>query len=149
MAVNPAGTRLYGVNSSGTSNTVAMFTLDASGKIVGPAPPPTFATGGTRPNDVAVNPAGTRLYVANTASGDVAVLSLDGSGAIVGAPSLVAVGGTSISDLAVSPDGSRLYVPNSSGVTVFVLNASGDITGTQPGSPFAISTCCPTGVAVR
>jgi DNA-binding beta-propeller fold protein YncE len=96
-----------------------------------------------------VNPIGTRLYVANSASGDLAVFMLDGSGAIVGAPSLVAVGGTSISDLAVSPDGSRLYVPNSSGVTVFVLNASGDITGTQPGSPFAISTCCPTGVAVR
>jgi len=51
----------------------------------------------------------------------------------------------------VNAAGTRLYVTNdlTNNVTVFTLDASGNVAGTQPGSPFATGGVRPRGVAVN
>ena len=81
-----------------------------------------------------MNPAGTRLYVANFNSNNVTVFSLDGSGSIVGGSGANVpqpAGATGARAIARSAAGTRLYVANfsSDNVTVFSLDGSGDIVG--------------------
>jgi 6-phosphogluconolactonase (cycloisomerase 2 family) len=126
------------------SSNVSMLAVDLNGNIAGPRAGSPFGTGaGTQPIGVAVNAAGTRLYVTLANTDRVAVFLLDGSGVIVGqqAGSPFAVGGGSaLRKLVLSPDQTRLYVAagiSPGGVAVFTLNGNGDITGLQSGSPFS------------
>ena len=74
---------------------------------------------GNRPRGVAVNTAGTRVYVTNHASNTVSVI--DGiSNTIIGSPIPV---GTSPDGVVVSPDNTTVYVANSGSSTISVINA--------------------------
>ena len=88
---------------------------------------------------VAVNAAGTRLYIANQ-DGTITTFTLDPSGNVV-PPGVPAFGAPQAAFVAVNRAGTRLYVANQSpvgSVSVFVLDpVTGNITGQQPGSPFA------------
>jgi len=80
---NAAGTRLYVTNEFSSDLTV--FMLDASGNITGEQPGSPFAV--RDPSVVAVNGAGTRLYVANylsSSSSSMTVFILDRNGNITG-----------------------------------------------------------------
>ncbi len=137
-ALNAAGTRLYvaggalalGCPVVGTSN-VTVFTLTASDDVAGPGAVVPMPAGTIGAEQLALNPANTRLYVTQTTSGTLAVLPLNGAGDVAGAATSAPTGGANPRGVTVSPSGTRLYVANelSSNVTVFPLAASGDLAG--------------------
>ena len=103
--------------------------VSGSGDIVGQGS--TVPTGGTSTAGIALNPAGTRLYVSNFGSNSITVFTLSASGDIVGAGTVVSFGSSGPLDLVVNPAGTRLYATafNSGNLTAFPLTASGDIAG--------------------
>jgi DNA-binding beta-propeller fold protein YncE len=64
---------------------VTGFSLDSSGNVAGAGTNVPEPAGATSPQAIAVNPAATRLYVANFNTNNVTVFSLDSSGNIAGA----------------------------------------------------------------
>ncbi len=81
---------------------------------------------GREPNGVAFLPSGSKLYVANTVSGTVSVISLDsarGSGAVVSKTINV---GVEPHGLVLTPNGSKLYVSNSASNSLSVINTDTD-----------------------
>lgn len=80
-------------------------------------------TVGSEPNGVALNPQGTRGYVANTLSGTVSVLEIDSVS--YGARVLATIPvGTEPYGLTLTPAGSKLYVANARSNSVSVINTS-------------------------
>ena len=75
---------------------------------------------GSFPNGVAVGPAGNRVYVANTASGNVSVI--DNTITPPAVISSIGLGDIGPFGVAVTPDGKRLYVANFGSGTVSVLD---------------------------
>jgi 6-phosphogluconolactonase len=96
--VHPSGQWLFGSNRGDDS--VAVFPLDSSGKMGGPA---FTKTGGTTPRDFALDPSGTFLYAANQGTGNVVVFRFD------------ATLGT------LTPTGSTVTVPSASFVGLTAL----------------------------
>jgi YVTN family beta-propeller protein len=75
---------------------------------------------GGEPWGIAVNPAGTRAYVANSASDSVTVIDAQ-TRAVIGSP--IPVGDFPI-EVAIHPDGSKVYVSNFSSNSVSVINTT-------------------------
>jgi len=69
------------------------------------------------PTGVAVNPTGSRLYVANTLSNTVSVIDTATNGVVATIP----VGDAPIG-VAVAPDARRVYVANSASSSVSVID---------------------------
>lgn len=132
------GNRPYGIAAS-AAGAVYVSRLDADNTTL--FDPATLASGpvipvGYLPTDVAVNPAGTRAYVANQYSRSVSVINT-ATNAVV---STFAVTGDPFK-VAVSPDGSTLYVGTNAG-RAYKLNAT---TGALLGS--VATTSSPFGFA--
>lgn len=72
VRVHPSGRFLYGSNRG--HNSIALFTLDASGI---PAFVDTFPSGGKNPRNFNIDPSGRWLLSANQDTGDVVVYSID------------------------------------------------------------------------
>ena len=81
-------------------------------------------TVGSEPNGVALNPQGTRGYVANTLSGTVSVLEIDTASPYVARVLTTIPVGTEPYGLALTPTGSKLYVTNARSNSVSVINTS-------------------------
>ena len=79
---------------------------------------------GTEPNGVAVSPDGTRVYVANTVSGTITVLSVDRASSAYGLTVLTIPVGTEPYGLALTPSGKKLYVANARSNSVSVIDTS-------------------------
>ena len=92
------------------------------------------------PLGVAINPAGTRVYVANALSNNLSVIDTS-TNTVVGAP--IAVGSTPYG-VAFNPAGTRLYVTNLTSGTVSVIDTAND---TVVGAPIPVGFE-PIGVAV-
>ena len=75
---------------------------------------------GQEPRYVAVSPDDREIYVSNTVSGTVSVISLSGTGGVV---SDIPVG-TEPRAIAVTPNGTRLYVANHTDGTVSVIDVA-------------------------
>jgi len=139
---NAAGTRLYtGIFTNDGNAGVTSFVLDAGGDIASLQAGSPFATNvRAMPTRMAVNPAGTRLYVAHQGvTPSIAVFALDAAGNIGALRSGSPFGtGTGTASASVNHAGTRLYVTSQEARAVFVfgLDANGDITGLRPGSPF-------------
>ena len=101
----------------------------ATNTVVG-APIP-IPVGGAAPHGVAVNPAGTRVYVANGDTNNVSVIDT-ATNTVVGAP--IAVGGFPFG-VAVNPAGTRVYVANFGSNNVSVIDTA---TNTVVGAPIAV-----------
>ena len=115
LALSANGTLLLVANPD--NNTVTLFdvTRDRNRRL-GEVPV------GREPNGVAVNPQGTRGYVANTVSGTVTVLALNRLSA---QPARVLADipvGTEPYGLALTPNGSKLYVSNARSNSVSVID---------------------------
>ncbi|OUS97660.1 YncE family protein [Rhodococcus sp. NCIMB 12038] len=111
---NPAGavsvgTKTYVANQGSKSVSV----LDANNAVVG------SVTVGTSPTGVAANPAGTRVYVTNSVSGNVSVINTATNTVVATVKT-----GTTPSAVAVNPTGTRAYVTNSSSGNVSVINTA-------------------------
>jgi 6-phosphogluconolactonase len=144
---SPNGLNLYVANHD--DNTIVQFAIGTDGKLY---PLHTVNTPGTEPVALAINPAGTVLYVldyyAPAAPGLPSYTDLNpGPGAVVAFPinsdgslgTALAVGAANYftvqcfpSDLAITEDGSYLYVTNTNAV---VVTTSPPVTGTVPTLP--------------
>lgn len=113
VVVSPDGTRVYVVSDlPGLSSAVAVLDA-ASNTVIG-----TIAVG-NNPRGIAVNAAGTRVYVANLVSSDVSVLDTTSNTVVATVPV-----GTYPYGVAVSPDGTRVYVTNNGSDDVTVIDAT-------------------------
>lgn len=91
-------------------------------------------TVGSFPIGVAVNPAGTRVYVASDGDGTVSVIDTTTNTVV----DTVVTGVLSIEGLAVSPDGTRVYLANCDSDSVSVLDTATNTMGdTIPVGTFA------------
>jgi YVTN family beta-propeller protein len=93
---------------------------------------------GDEPRAVALAPDDSRAYVANTASGTVSVIELDGAGDVVAEIPV----GTEPRGLALAPAGSLLFVANHTAGTVSVIDTEAlAVTATIPlaGNPTALA----------
>ena len=93
---------------------------------------------GSAPVGVTVNPAGTRVYVANAVSETVSVIDTSTNTVIA----VIAGFGSTPYNLVVSPDGARLYVAvNQGGFLSVVDTATNTISGNGPAGrwPFGIA----------
>jgi DNA-binding beta-propeller fold protein YncE len=138
LALNPAGTRAYVLNSS--DNNLQVYDLS------GGALPVSLGTVGTSPSPraLALNAAGTRAYVVNSdQTGKLDVFDLSGAGLPV---SLGTVGASAYAvGIALNAAGTRAYVgTNTAAVQAFDLSGTGLPTslGTAAagGSPRALAT---------
>ncbi|QSE93891.1 hypothetical protein JWS13_37465 [Rhodococcus pseudokoreensis] len=102
-----AGTKTYVANQGSKSVSV----LDANNAVVG------SVTVGTSPTGVAANPAGTRVYVTNSVSGNVSVINTANNTVVA-----TVTTGTTPNAVAVNPTGTRAYVTNSSSGNVSVID---------------------------
>jgi 6-phosphogluconolactonase (cycloisomerase 2 family) len=150
---SPNGKALYVANHD--DNTVVQFAIGTDGKLY---PLHTFTTPGTEPVALALNPAGTALFVldyyAPVAPGQPSYTDLNpGPGALIVYPvdpatgnlgSPLAIGAQNFwpvqcfpSNVAVTPDNGYVYVTNPNSV---VVTTAPPVTGTVPAHP----TVCPT-----
>jgi 6-phosphogluconolactonase len=144
----PNGKFLYVANHD--DNTIVDFAIGSDGKLY---PLQTVNTPGTEPVALAVNPAGTLLYVLdyyapaspgqpsytdlNPGPGAVVVLPINATNGTLG--TALAVGATNYfqvqcfpTNLTITPDGSYVYVTNTNAV---VVTTSPPVTGTVPTLP--------------
>jgi YVTN family beta-propeller protein len=111
----------------GSTNNIHTFNINTGSGTLTPIVATAGGSSPANPSAIAFNTplnATTPLfYVANTASNNLTVNTVDATGAI-GASSLTVPVGTGPIDLAVDPTGKFLYVANNGSNTVSVLNAS-------------------------
>jgi len=132
LAVDPATKYLYGTQGSN----VVGFTIGASGALTPMAGSP-FATGGSNAVPVAVNPAGTRLYVGNNSNtgASVTVFAIGASGALTSMGSVAAPNPEAI---AIDSAGKYLFVADGAdNLNVFSINATTGALTITSGSPYA------------
>ncbi|MBI4908750.1 MAG: beta-propeller fold lactonase family protein [Acidobacteria bacterium] len=99
---------------------------------------------GEEPNGVAVNPQGTRAYVANTVSGTISVLSILRTSPQVAREIAEIEVGVEPYGVALTPNGRKLYVTNRRSNSVSVIDtATNRVTATITDVGFA-----PTGIAI-
>jgi len=120
VAVNPAGTRLYVANWGGGSLSVVDTSTETVVKTIPLMldPPRWFGTNGGS-NGVAVNRAGTRVYVTNFNDDSVSVIDATSDTVLA----LVPVG-LAPTGVAVNPEGTRVYVANRYSGTLSVIETS-------------------------
>ena len=136
MIIAPGSNSMFIVNAGGT---VTAYTVNSNGTLT--VAGTGVNTGGSTPVELAADPAGKFLFVANqgtssdVASGTISVFAINGTGLKpVGNPISTAitgqVGGSGPSALAVSPVGNYLYVANqfSNNVEEFTFDSTGVLT---------------------
>jgi 6-phosphogluconolactonase len=136
IAVHPSGKFLYAVNvgNGGTSpDSVSLYTVASDGALTEVTP---RANVGTIPKVVAMDAAGSFLYVANAGSNNVSVFSIDsGSGAltsVTGSPFPV---GLSPLDMKLNPAGNVLYLTGSPNILASFSLSGGVLTLADRSSP--------------
>jgi 6-phosphogluconolactonase len=124
-----------------TSGSISAYSIDASTGALAPIAGSPFASTGTTPVAVAVDPNGAYLYVANNGSGTVSVYAIDpSSGALAAAGDPVGSGNGPFA-IAIDPADRFVYVANKTDgtVAVFVTGSGGSLTPIG-GSPFSVGT---------
>lgn len=120
LAVNAAETRLY--VTSNKSNTLIVIDISAGGASEVARVAVDDATI-SNPEGVVINPAGTKAYVANSTTSNIAEITLDEANNVYTRTSLTAVNGAQPYGLAISSDGAKLYY-SSLGGAAGVMNTT-------------------------
>ncbi len=118
MAISPNGSTLYVANNLAGTNTVSVFSVNATtGTLTQTG---TISIGaGTRPRVIAVSPDGTTLYTVNQGSNNVSVVNL-----ATNTVTTTIAAGTQPVSIAINPAGTRLYVGNASSSNLTVINTA-------------------------
>lgn len=142
LAVNAAETRLYLADNNSNTLTVIdiskLFDTGVAGEVGRVQLGSTPVTG---PDGVVINAAGNTVYVANTATGKITIVSAnDVTDSYSKAGEIALDAGDYPMGLALSPDGAKLYVANYTGSVAVINTATRAITikrvlGTDSASP--------------
>jgi 6-phosphogluconolactonase (cycloisomerase 2 family) len=162
VAVSRDARFLYVANSR--SDSVTTLSIGATGLLAlipqTAGSPNPISAGGSSPTAIANSPIGRFLYVANSASNNVAVFQVETTGLLTLVPAAgsstnpVSVSGTAPTALAMSSNGQFLYAANSgsNNVTAFQVEASGLLTLIPPTgagtNPVPIGGTAPGGITV-
>ena len=132
------GSYAYVANES--SNTISAYAINAStGALTEIAGSP-FASTGTGPVALAVDPDGTYLYVANNTSNTVSVYSIDASSGALAAVGEPTASGNGPFALLVDPSDQFLFVVNKTDNSVSVFETGTGTLTSISGSPFAVGS---------
>ena len=136
MAVNPAGTYLYVVNSPlAGSGTISVYQINRSTGALTDVTQGSPAIAGTSPSAITVDPTGSYLYVTDTTGPVVRAYSISGSTLTAsGSPQAT---GSNPTAVAVAPSGNYVYVANygDSSVSAYTLSrVNGALTPDSGGS---------------
>lgn len=133
-----AGRFAYVANQG--SNDISALAIDSTSGVLTPIAGSPFASTGTGPVAVAVDPNETYLYVVNNGSNDVSVYSIDyTTGALTLSLASIATGNAPTS-VVIDPTDQYLYVTNSSDNTVSAFTLSSGVATAITGSPYAVGT---------
>jgi 6-phosphogluconolactonase (cycloisomerase 2 family) len=130
-----AGRYAY-VANQGAGN-ISAFSIDSTSGFLTPIAGSPFASTGTQPVAVAVDPNGTHLYAANNTSSNVSVYAINDATGVLTSTGAIATG-NGPSAIAIDPTNRFLYVANTNADTVsaFAVNASSGLATAVTGSPF-------------
>ena len=132
-----AGRFAYVANEG--SNNISAFSIDSTSGVLTPIAGSPFASIGTAPVTVTVDPNGAFLYVADNTSNDVSVYAINNTtGALTSAGVAIATG-KGPSAIAIDPGDHYLYVANLTDNTVsaYTLGSTSGLATAVTGSPFA------------
>lgn len=115
IALDANGTLLASVNPDNNSVTFFDVTRDTNKRL-------REIPVGAEPNGVAINPQGTRAYVANTVSGTISVLNINRNGPQIARVAQEIRVGTEPYGVALTPNGTKLYVTNRRSNNVSVID---------------------------
>jgi 6-phosphogluconolactonase len=114
--LHPSGKFLYVANPGQLENDISLFTIASNGALTEKLPRTSIGSDASQPEFLAMDPAGSYLYVANTLSFNISVFSIDGSTGLltqlanspfpIGLPPL---------NMQLTPSGNYLYVTASGG----------------------------------
>jgi len=149
LALSPNNEYLYIARNSGTTGGVAAYSIGSSGALT-PLSGSPFAAG-TQPYSVAVNKAGTELYVANRTSGTISGYSIGSGGTLTAISGSPFTSGSSVTALTLDQSGNYVLAAAAGGspdltvysfdsVTAGKLDLSATTaTGTDPAGAVAIA----------
>jgi len=115
-ALHPSGDFLYVANPGQNENDISLFSIASNGALTEVTPRTPIGINASQPELLAMDPAGSYLYVMNTQSNNISVFSIDSStGAltqVAGSP--FAIGLTPL-NMQLTPSGNFLYVTAAGG----------------------------------
>jgi YVTN family beta-propeller protein len=129
-----AGRFAYVANQG--SNDISAYVIDQSSGVLTEIAGSPFASTGTGPVAVTIDPDEQYLYVVNNGSNDVSVYSIDYSTGALTASGLTIATGNLPTAAVVDPTSQYLYVTNSSDNTVSAFTLSGATATAIAGSPY-------------
>jgi len=151
LAVNPASSELY-VARSGTYGGLVEFSIGTNGALtlVSTTPVTSISSATPQPYAVAVNNAGTSVFVANRLDGSISGFSIASTGALTALAGSPFKTGTAVSSLAMDQTGAYLLASAFSGnpdLSMYSFGSTGALdysavaaTGTDPTDAVAVAT---------
>jgi YVTN family beta-propeller protein len=124
------------------SNDLSAYVINSSTGLLTPVAGSPFASQGTTPVSLTVDPNGLFLYVVDNASNDVSVYSIDNSTGTLAAAGVPIPTGTGPFALTVDPTDTYLYVANfgSNTVSAYTIDSSTGQLTELSNSPFAVGS---------
>ncbi len=145
VAIHPSQRLVFFALSGGTQGFVCAYRIDPVAKALIPVPGSPFATGGTPPDELALDPSGAFLYAVASDDGGVNAFAIDAATgaltAIAGSPFATA---RNPHGVVVDPGGRFVYVATQayktavSTVSAYAIDAITGALAPLPGSPFAV-----------
>jgi 6-phosphogluconolactonase (cycloisomerase 2 family) len=122
------------------SNNLSAYAIDSANGALLPIAGSPFASTGTTPTALIVDPNGDFLYVANDASNNVSVYAIDASSGALTAVGFPTNAGTGPGALTVDPRDQFLYVANLSSNDISAFQIANGVLTEVPGSPFPVGS---------
>ena len=122
-----------------TANAISAFGISTSGVLSAVAGSP-YASGGTAPYSMVVDPNQAYLYVANYSSNSVSVYAIDYDTGQLSSSGTAIPTGNNPAAVVVDPSNSYLYVANWSDGTVSAYTISAGVATAITGSPYIVGT---------
>ncbi len=114
--LHPSGKFLYVANPGQLENDISLFTIASDGALTEVTPRTPVGINASQPKYLAMDPAGSYFYVANTGSNNISVFSIDNTGgALTQLPDSPFRIGLPPLNMQLTPSGNFLYVTASGG----------------------------------
>jgi len=138
LVLHPSGKYLYVANPGQLENDISQFTIASDGTLTEPNARVSVAPNASQPTLLAMDPAGTYLYVMNVGSSNISVFSIaSGTGVLTQVANSPVQIGSPLLNMQLTPSGNFLYVSTASlplgSIIGFSVNAGQlSLLGTTP-----------------